>query len=132
MPEESEMQDAFHAVFDMKNELAGYESFVRDRYYPRHDQMPWLFREAGFTAVEDVRTCHFRQSTLKRRDSELGGSDSKLARLNEYARHRITHELGRRMAMDDRGNDILLTVPNRIIRGRKPGTQVRGAAQCPP
>jgi hypothetical protein len=86
MPADGESQDVFIKIMQFKNTLAGYESLVEDRYFFRLDQLLRLLAEAGFSDAREVQRVHFRQSTLARRDSELGGSEDKLARLNEYCR----------------------------------------------
>ncbi|MFD4413514.1 class I SAM-dependent methyltransferase [Streptomyces sp. NPDC058251] len=120
MPEDGPSQDAFNNIMQVKNALAGYESLVRDRYFFRLDQLFVNLSQAGFSSMQKVYDAKFRQSTLSRRDSELGGSDEKLKALNDYIRRRLTADQARAMAMNDRGNDILLTVPNPVVLGHKP------------
>jgi ubiquinone/menaquinone biosynthesis C-methylase UbiE len=119
MPGDGELQDAFNKIMQVKNKLAGYESLVRDRYFFRLDQLLPTLSEAGFKEVQELRQVHFRQSTLARRDSELGGSDEKLGLLNAYCRAIISPELARRIDLTDSGNDIQFTVSNYIVSGRK-------------
>jgi ubiquinone/menaquinone biosynthesis C-methylase UbiE len=120
MPGDSELQDVFNKIMQVKNVLAGYESLVRDRYFFRLDQLLHMLTEAGFEEAQELRQVHFRQSTLARRDSELGGSDEKLGRLNAYCRAIISPELARRIDLTDSGDDIQFTVSNYIVSGRKP------------
>jgi len=120
MPADGEMQDVFNRIMQVKNLLAGYESLVRDRYFFRLDQLLHMMVEAGFADARELRRVHFRQSTLARRDSELGGSDEKLDRLNAYCRATISPELAKRMELTDEGNDIQFTVANYIVTGHKP------------
>jgi ubiquinone/menaquinone biosynthesis C-methylase UbiE len=120
MPQDAEIQDAFSKAMQLKNTLAGYESLVRDRYYPRLDQVLPMLTEAGFADVQHVRQVHFRQSTLARRDMELGGSDEKLARLNAFCRSVITADMAKRIDLTDTGDDIQFTITNHIVAARKP------------
>jgi ubiquinone/menaquinone biosynthesis C-methylase UbiE len=120
MPADGELQDVFNKIMQFKNTLAGYESLVRDRYFFRLDQLLNLLTEAGFDQAQELRQVHFRQSTLARRDSELGGSGEKLALLNAYCRSIISPELGRRIELTDSGDDIQFTVSNYIVSGFKP------------
>jgi ubiquinone/menaquinone biosynthesis C-methylase UbiE len=120
MPGDGELQDVFNKIMQVKNLLAGYESLVRDRYFFRLDQLLRMLIEAGFNQAQQLRQVHFRQSTLARRDSELGGSAEKLARLNAYCRAIISPELAKRIDLTDSGDDIQFTVSNYIVFGRKP------------
>jgi ubiquinone/menaquinone biosynthesis C-methylase UbiE len=121
MPPDGEVQDIFNRIMQVKNVLAGYESLVRDHYFFRLDQLVRMMTEAGFIDVRELRQVHFRQSTLARRDSELGGSDEKLHRLNAYCRAIISPKLARRLDLSDSGDDIQFAVENHIVSGRKPG-----------
>ena len=121
MPPDGEAQDVFNAIMQKKNALAGYESLVRDRYFFRLDQLLPMLRQAGFEKVREVSRVHFRQSTLARRDSELGGSLVKLRELNAYCKAIIPPGLARRLDLTEDGDDVQFTVPNHIVAGRRPG-----------
>jgi ubiquinone/menaquinone biosynthesis C-methylase UbiE len=120
MPGDGELQDVFNKIMQVKDVLAGYESLVRDRYFFRLDQLLHMLTEAGFNEAQQLRQVHFRQSTLARRDSELGGSDEKLGLLNAYCRAIISPELARQIDFTDSGDDIQFTVSNYIVSARKP------------
>jgi ubiquinone/menaquinone biosynthesis C-methylase UbiE len=120
MPQDGAVQDAFAQVLRLKNALAGYESIVRDLYLLRLDELLRMLREAGFSDARSIRQVGFRQSTLARRDSELGGSDTKLARLNAYCRSVISPEVARRIDLTDSGDDIQFWIPNHIVVAHKP------------
>ncbi|MBU6446584.1 MAG: methyltransferase domain-containing protein, partial [Verrucomicrobia bacterium] len=56
--DDAEMQDAFNDVIRRKDLLAGYESYLCDRYFFRKDQAERMFREAGFTEVKLIHQVH--------------------------------------------------------------------------
>ncbi len=120
MPDTGEQQDAFTEQMQKKNELAGYESIVVDRYFTRGEQMPWLFEESGFVEVKQVFEANFHQSTLGRLESELGGDQSKLDALNEFVRRCTPESIRAEVDYKDEGNSISMKVPNRIFRAIKP------------
>ena len=120
MPQDGEAQDVFIMIMRLKNQLAGYESLIDDRYFFRLDQLLALLSEAGFDAVREVHRVHFRQSTLARCNSELGGSKDKLAQLNEYCRALISPALATAMDLTDTGDDIQFSVANHIVSARRP------------
>ncbi|MDE3048190.1 MAG: hypothetical protein KGI83_07600, partial [Verrucomicrobiota bacterium] len=117
--DDAEMQDAFNDVIRRKDLLAGYESYLCDRYFFRKDQAERMFREAGFTEVKLIHQVHYLQSTLKRRDAELGGDPRKLQELNQYILQRISGSLRDRMQLKVLGDDIQFVVPNRIMTAIK-------------
>jgi ubiquinone/menaquinone biosynthesis C-methylase UbiE len=120
MPADGEMQDIFNKIMQLKNALASYESLVRDRYIFRLDQLLRMLTQAGFADARERRQVHFRQSTLARRDSELGGSNEQLARLNAYCRALISPDLAKRLDLTDSGDDIQFTVSYYIVSGHRP------------
>ena len=120
MPQDDGVQDAFTDIMQLKNALAGYGSIVRDRSFFRLDQLLQMLARAGFADARELRQVGFRQSTLARRDSELGGSDEKLARLNAHCRSAISADVAKRIALTDSGDDIQFRVPNRIVAALKP------------
>ncbi|MEO1189596.1 MAG: class I SAM-dependent methyltransferase [Devosia sp.] len=120
MPDTGPQQDAFSEQMQKKNELAGYESIVVDRYFTRGEQMPWLFKEAGFVDVKQVFEANFHQSTLGRLDSELGGDRKKLEELNAFVRRCTPESIRAEVDYKDEGDSISMKVPNRIFRAIKP------------
>jgi ubiquinone/menaquinone biosynthesis C-methylase UbiE len=120
MPQDDEVQDAFTDVMQLKNALAGYESIVRDRNFFRLDQLLHMLARAGFADARELRQVAFRQSTLARRDSELDGSNKKLAQLNACCRSVMSADVAKRVALTDSGDDIQFWVPNRIVAALKP------------
>lgn len=120
MPDTGEQQDAFTEQMQKKNELAGYESIVVDRYFTRGEQMPWLYEEAGFVEVKQVFEANFHQSTLGRLESELGGDRRKLDELNAFVRRCTPESIRAEVDYKDEGDSISMKVPNRIFRAKKP------------
>lgn len=120
MPDTGEQQDAFTEQMQKKNELAGYESIVVDRYFTRGEQMPWLFEEAGFVEVVQIFEANFHQSTLGRLESELGGDHNKLEALNAFVRRCTPESIRTEVDYKDEGDSISMKVPNRIFRAIKP------------
>ncbi|XYK80658.1 MAG: class I SAM-dependent methyltransferase [Labrenzia sp.] len=120
MPDTGPQQDAFTEQMQKKNELAGYESIVVDRYFTRGEQMPWLYEEAGFIDIQQVFEANFHQSTLGRLDSELGGDRHKLDSLNTFVRRCTPETIRAEVDYKDGGDSISMKVPNRIFRAIKP------------
>lgn len=122
MPDTAPQQDAFMEQMQKKNELAGFESLIVDRYFFRGEQVPWLYAQAGFVNVQDIFSAHFKEGTLARLDQELGGDREKLKKLNDYVRQCTPDEIKSAVQYEDDGDNISMVIPNRIFRGTKPGS----------
>lgn len=73
---DSETQKAFQDIIRKKDELAGFEKLVANRYFPRRDELLGLLSEAGFI---DTSVAHHvdSQLTMRVRESELVSRDRK-------------------------------------------------------
>jgi len=120
MPDSGAGQDAFMRQIQKKDELAGYESLTVDRYFYRGDQVVWLYQNGGFINVEEVFSAHFREGTQRRLADELQNDQTKLDELNAFTRKSTPESVKKEFQDEDTGDDIRLTVPNRVFRGKKP------------
>ncbi|OGT53177.1 MAG: hypothetical protein A3E84_00905 [Gammaproteobacteria bacterium RIFCSPHIGHO2_12_FULL_42_13] len=120
MPDSSMHQDAFRAKIQKKDELAGYESFIVDRYFFRRDQLVWLYMQANFIDINELFCAYFKEDSLNRLHSEFNGDVTKLEELNEYIRYCIPDEIREDLQYTDDGENISITIPNRVFRGIKP------------
>ncbi len=50
---DQDTQKAFQDIIRKKDELAGFDMLVANRYFQRHDELEKLFRDAGFREVKD-------------------------------------------------------------------------------
>ncbi len=116
----SEEQDAFSAQINKKDSLAGYESFLIDRYFLRPDQLITLYKNSNFTEIEEVFCAHFKEGTQSRLDSELHNDQNKLNELNDFTRQCIPNNIRSSMHYEDSGNNISMVIPNRVFRAVKP------------
>ncbi|MDR3623656.1 MAG: methyltransferase domain-containing protein [Chlamydiales bacterium] len=119
LTDRSEEQDAFSAQINKKDELAGYESFIIDRYFLRSDQVIALYKNSGFIEVEEVFSAHFSESSKSRLDSELHHDPHKLEELNQYIRKCTPENIRASMHYQDNGESISMTIPNRVFRAIK-------------
>ncbi len=71
-----ETQKAFQDIIRKKDEIAGFEKLVTNRYFPRRDELLELFTEAGF---QNVAVAHRidSQLTMRVRETELVSKDKK-------------------------------------------------------
>ncbi|WP_226646656.1 class I SAM-dependent methyltransferase [Microbulbifer variabilis] len=120
LPASGVMQDVFTDIVRKSSMLARCESQAFNRYFPRQDQLAWLFKGAGFNECEEIFRAEFAYSTQARLSAELGGDSSKLEILNRFARDRAPQEVRDSMFWRDTGEDISLKVPACIYRTYKP------------
>jgi len=73
---DSETQKVFQDLIRKKDEIAGFESLVENRYFPRQDELIAAFNEAGFKNVSVVHEVEARLS-MRVRESELVSKDRK-------------------------------------------------------
>ncbi|MFA0790443.1 class I SAM-dependent methyltransferase [Microbulbifer echini] len=120
LPTTGVWQDVFTDIVRKTSMLARCESQAFNRYFPRDDQLTWLFKNAGFAEYEQIFKVDFSYSTRARLDAELAGDSSKLEILNNFARDRAPQEVRDSALWRDTGEDILLKVPACIYRTYKP------------
>ncbi|WP_444939291.1 class I SAM-dependent methyltransferase [Microbulbifer sp. JMSA002] len=120
LPASGVIQDVFTDIVRKTSMLAGCESQAFNRYFPRQDQISWLFKSAGFRGCEEIFQAEFTYSTRASLGAELGGDSSKLEILNNFARDRVPQEIRDSLCWRDTGEDISLKIPACIYRTYKP------------
>lgn len=139
---DEETQKVFQDIIRKKDELAGFDKLVKNRYFPRHEELRELFEKAGFTDVRDHYEIFYEPSTLGRKEElvskerkqliEQKGEilvedeehlktlgEEKAEKLTEYTRQRIPENLRDKMKYRDLGNDVQFQVKKIIMVGFK-------------
>lgn len=109
-----ETQALFQDIIRKKDELAGFDMLVRERYFFREEEFLNLIKAANFTSIHDFHTIHYRFSSKKRLESELHNDSNRLDQLNGYIRTRFPEELKTKMNYEDRGDDIQFDIVKKI------------------
>ena len=65
---------SFHNIIRSKDEIAGFESLVKNRYFPRQDELVEAFNAAGFLNVEMMHEVDAHLS-MRVREAELVSKD---------------------------------------------------------
>lgn len=135
-------QKIFQEFIREKDRLAGFDKLVKNRYFPRHDELRKLFEDAGFVNVQDHYWITYEPSTLGRlqelvskerkilldQQGVLSEEDEEyLARLgkervgkwNEFARKHFPENLKGKMKYKDIGDDIQFEIKKIIMLGQK-------------
>lgn len=139
---DEENQKIFQDIIRKKDELAGFDKLVKNRYFPRHEELQELFEKAGFVDVRDHYEIFYEPSTLGRKEelvskerkqlSEQKGEiseedeehlkqlgEEKAEELTRYTRERIPENLREKMKYKDLGNDVQFQVKKIIMVGLK-------------
>jgi len=139
---DADTQEVFSDVVKKKNELAGFDQIVQNRYLQKHEELVSLFENAGFTNIKDEYFIRYNFNAKSRFDEmisrdrklllETKGAISKtdetelqmkaVTRVNElldYMRKRIPVELREKVLYKDSGDDVELTVNKVIMSARK-------------
>lgn len=135
-------QKIFQDIIRKKDELAGFDSLVKNRYFPRHEELRELFTQAGFSDIRDHYEIFYEPSTFERK-GELVSKERKqfteqkgeitpedeeklqqlgkerADKLTRYARERIPENLREKMKYKDLGNDVQFQVKKIIMVGTK-------------
>lgn len=127
------VREVFTEIVRKKDELAGFESMARNRFWNTLEEWAELFHSAGFTDVEVYHEADFvfqarnRASELVSKERLAGTTEAELKalaeqRVSELVSHTktcIPAKLIKELEYKDIGYDFSIRVPNLIIRGRK-------------
>lgn len=142
---DQDTQKVFQDVIRKKDELAGFDLLVANRYFQRHDELEKLFEEAGFEDVKDEHHIRYvfnpkgridelvskERLQMKSEKGDLSSEDEEaLHRLGQqrvdalikYIRERaaaLPEEVRQKIEYKDLGNDIEMTFDKIIMSGRK-------------
>lgn len=112
-------QKLFQDIVRKKDELAGFDMLVQERYLFRKDELEKNLSITGFHDVQEKHTMQYRFSTKKRLESELKNNPGLLEQLNNYIRERFDESLKQVLHFEDKGDDIQFTVQKKIYQARK-------------
>ena len=114
-----EEQELFQNIVRKKDQLAGFESFVKNRYFFQLDEGITYFEEAGFGEVECIHQMDFWYSLDDLLISDFKGDKRKLEEWNQYLRECIPGKLKAKHSYQEDGDKIYMIFKGGIIKGRK-------------
>lgn len=135
-------QKAFQDILRKKDELAGFDIMIKNRYFQRHDELQKLFEDAGFKDVKDEYNIRYvfdpkgrfeelisrdRQEMLAEKGTLSEDDENELRfraqeRVNtliSYIRERVTDEMKDKIEYKDLGDNIEMTFDKVIMSGKK-------------
>ena len=110
-----ESQSLFQDVIRKKDELAGFDLLVKERYFFREEEFIRNAQNAGFKTITDFHKITSNYSSKRRLESELKGDVTKLEELNNFIRTRFTLELKAKLEFKDLGDDVTFKIPKKIF-----------------
>jgi ubiquinone/menaquinone biosynthesis C-methylase UbiE len=142
---DDDTQQVFQDVIRRKDELAGFDQLVANRYFQRHAELVRLFEDAGFQDIKDEHNIRYVFNPRGRLDelvskervkvlSEKGAlspedelslhqlGERRVDALISYTRERaaaLPEEIRRKIEYKDLGNDIEMTFNKVVMSGRK-------------
>ena len=135
-------QKAFQDILRKKDELAGFDAMVENRYFQRHDELKQMFKDAGYKEIKDEYNIRFifdpkgrfeeliskdKQRLLREKRALTQEDETELKRLAQervdaliaYIRERVTDDLKELVDYKDLGDNIEMTFDKVIMSGLK-------------
>ena len=126
-------QELFQKIIREKDQLAGFDALVKNRYFPRLGEVHALYENCGFKDIEDFHEITYSPSTFERIEEmvsreRINGLDQESLRLlglertqklTEYVRKIFPDELKVKLNFMDKGEDITFEIKKMIIRAIK-------------
>lgn len=137
-----ETQKVFQDILRKKDELAGFDAMVENRYFQRHDELQKLFENAGFRDIKneykiryvfdpkgrfeelisrDRREMLEEKGTLSEEDEKelYSRAQERVSALIAYIRERVTDDMKDGVEYKDLGDNIEMTFDKIIMSGKK-------------
>lgn len=135
-------QHIFSKIIQKKDELAGFDSLVRNRYFPKKQDILTLLSKAGFKNAHVVSGVYPTLSIRNRKEEFVSAdrlrileekgfldqedekeldriSEQKISTLLDFIRQELTEEEKKIMGYEDTGNDITLQAQKAIFIASK-------------
>lgn len=137
-----ETQPIFSKFIRKKDELSGFDSLIRNRYFPKRADTLFLLEEVGFKNIQVVSDVHPVLSVRNRKEEFVSAdrlkileekgfvdnedekeldkiSEEKIKDLLDFVRFETTDKEKEIMKFDDTGEDILLQAEKAIFEAKK-------------
>lgn len=119
MPICTSEQMVLQDVVRKKDEIAGFDDLVKNRYFFRQDEAEGYLRSAGFRGIKILHETTYKLSTKKHLESDFNGDESKLMSWNEYIRGRVPEYMKASLGFADKGKSIEMTFRAAMLRATK-------------
>jgi len=119
MARKKEDQELFSKIISEKDRLAGFDSFVKNRYFFRLDEGIEYMKKSGFKEVKVFKEIYLNFTSKVRLHTEFGGNENTLKSWNEFIRASVPEAMKKRLKYQDNGDDIKMVFAKAIICGKK-------------
>lgn len=113
-----ELAEYWRKVVRKKDELAGYNDFVRDRYLMDYQELTQSIKDAGFIEVEQIYDGDLIYETKKLAQADFNSDKDKLNEWNKFLR-RFPNRIKGQIDFKDNGNSISVCFRKRIYQAKK-------------
>ena len=111
---QEENQKTVQDIIRKKDELAGFDMLVRERYFFTEDEFLEIMKTAGFSATIPHHVIHYKFSSRKRLESEFHNDKRILDKLNQFIRKIFSEKLKKIGGYQDFGEDIQCNICKKI------------------
>lgn len=138
----SETQSIFSKIIRKKDELAGFDSLIKNRYFPKKEDIFDLLERVGFKDIQIVKDVYPTLSIRNRKEEFVSSdrmrileekgfieeedqieldriSEEKILQLLDFVRNEFSDQEKELMGFSDTGNDILLNAQKAIFKASK-------------
>lgn len=122
MGQTPEINEWFRKIVKKKDELAGFQSLVENRYFPNDSELVEAMRKAGFMDISEVYKGEFRYIT-ENLLGDFDGDYGKVKDWNKYLRMSVPEHIKRAINFTDNGPSISMSFAKKIFRGKKINVQ---------
>jgi ubiquinone/menaquinone biosynthesis C-methylase UbiE len=112
---DNKTQRLFQETIRKKDELAGYDMLVRERYFFKEKEFLETIKKAGFTKTKEFYIINYRFSSRKRLEAELHNNKLLLDNLNQYIRKIFPENLKNALKYEDKKDDIQFNIIKKIF-----------------
>lgn len=107
-------QELFQKVIRKKDELAGFEMLVKERYFFREDQFLNHMKNAKFSKVENFHEMIYEFSSINRLHAEFKSDEKTLETFNNYILEVFPEEMKSKLNYKELPNDIHFNVLKKV------------------
>lgn len=104
----------FQDIIRKKDELAGFEMLVKERYFFKEEQFLNHMKKANFGKVENYHEMIYEFSSINRLHAEFKSDEKTLAQFNEYIIERFPNELKQKLNYKEFPNDLQFNVLKKV------------------
>ncbi len=115
-------RDFYDKTIRKKDELAGFDSFVANRYFLLNSQLETLLKDAGFSSIEKLFDFNYELHTSLRLESEFHGNLDTLSKWHDHildAAQQLNSDAKKQMLVEVSSSNIHIRFKRAIFKAIK-------------